>query len=363
MTIMATIEIAGRHVGNGAPCFITFEAGPTHQGAESAKRLASMAAEAKADAIKFQILDPDRLVSDRKQLFQYEILVDRQTGRREKVEEPLYDLLARRALSPEKWHEVKAHCDDLGLAFFATIGFEDEVDFVHSLGCHSIKIASADVNHEPLLKRAGETGLNIQLDTGNSTLGEIEQAVDVLGAAGCRNIIIHHCPSGYPAHLEGINLNVIRTLKSMFPFPIAYSDHSPGWEMDIAAVAIGAAVVEKTITEDRTAPSIEHIMSLEPPEMTRFVSAIRDLETALGSFRRVVTTEERERRLANRRSIHVKSDLPAGHELGMEDFEYRRPGIGIPPSAAFDLAGRALARPLAGGKRLEWTDLVPIGDH
>ncbi len=353
------IDIAGKSIGEECPCFVTFEAGPTHDGVESAKRLASLAAEAGADAIKFQILDPDRLVSDRKQLFQYEILVDRETGRTQTVEEPLHDLLARRSLPPDCWRAVKSHCDGLGLAFFATIGFEEEVDFVKSLGCHSIKIASADVNHEPLLRRVAATGLNVQLDTGNSTLGEIEQAVDVLQAAGCNSIIIHHCPSGYPARIESINLNVIRALKSMFSYPIAYSDHSPGWEMDIAAVAIGADLVEKTITEDRMTPSIEHVMSLEPPDMSRFVGVIRDIEIAMGESRRIITQQERQRRLAVRRSVCAKANLPEGHRLREEDLDFRRPGTGIAPNATPQLVGRVLALPLQAGQMLDWSSLLP----
>jgi len=140
-------KIGNRALGDGHPCFITFEAGPTHDGVATAKQLIKAAADAGADAVKFQILDPDRLVADRKQLFSYEILVDRKTGARKEKSEPLYDILKRRSLAPEEWKELKAYSDSLGLAFFATAGFEAEVDLIAELGCDSIKIASADVNH------------------------------------------------------------------------------------------------------------------------------------------------------------------------------------------------------------------------
>ena len=349
-----------RRVGDGNRCFITFEAGPTHTGLESAMELATLAAQAKADAIKFQVIDPDRLISDRKQTISFQILVDKETNKTETVEEPLYDILCRRALSKDQWRKLKKHCDRLGLAFFATVGFEDEVELLEELGCDSIKIASADVNHIPLIRRAARSGMCLQLDTGNATIGEIEATVDVIRAEGNENIIIHHCPSGYPAHLDGINLRCITTLKQMFPYPVAYSDHTPGWEMDLAAITLGANLVEKTITKDRTTPQIEHMMSIEPQEMTAFIKMIRDMETALGRTRRVMSPAEAERRVANRRSIHLIRDIKAGSKLTPEDLDYRRPGYGIPPSEADFIVGQTLCRPKRKGERLEWSDLAAV---
>ena len=351
------VRFGTRQVGDGQPCFITYEAGPTHSGLDSAKRLAGLAAEARADAIKFQVIDPDRLVADRKQLFTYDVLVDRDSNATETVSEPLYDILCRRALAKDDWRALKRHCDSLGLAFFATVGFDDEIELLEELNCDSIKIASADVNHTPLLRRAARSGMCLQLDTGNATIGEIEAAVDVIRSEGNENIIIHHCPSGYPAHLESINLNVIPTLKRMFPYPIAYSDHTPGWDMDIAAVALGANLVEKTITEDRTTRSVEHIMSIEPGDMARFIEVIRQLEIAMGSPRRLMSAVEVERRNANRRSIHLRHDLTPGAPLNLDDIDFRRPGYGINPSEADRLLGKTLRNAKAAGERLEWVDV------
>ena len=207
------VKFGDRDVGDGAACFITFEAGATHDGIEAAKSLVQLAAEAGADAVKFQIFDPDRLIADKTMPFSYEILVDRETGATESISEPLYDILVRRCMTRDAWSDLKAYSDSLGLAFFATVGFEDDIELIEELGCHSVKIASADVNHFPLIRRAAQTGMCIQLDTGNATIGEIEQAVDVIRSEGNENIIIHQCPSGYPARLESINLNIITTLK------------------------------------------------------------------------------------------------------------------------------------------------------
>lgn len=352
-----TVKIGDRQVGEGAPCFITYEAGPTHSGLASAKELVRHASQAGADAVKFQSVDPDRLVADRKLPFSYDVLVDAATGRTETVTEPLYDILCRRTLSEAEWRELKAYSDSLKLAFFCTALFDDEIDFLVGIGCQSVKIASADLNHHPLLRKVARTGLNIQLDTGNGSLGEMEAAVDIIRREGNENIIIHHCPSGYPARLQSINLRVITTLRQMFPYPIAYSDHTPGWDMDIAAVTLGAALVEKTITLDRTTRSVEHIMSLEPSQMNEFIRAIRDLEVALGSPRRVMHAEEIKKRQANRRSMYLKSAAKAGTRLCDADIDFRRPGFGLGPEMFDTLGSQTLKTDLPPGHQLALSDL------
>lgn len=351
------IRIRDRIVGGSAPCYITFEAGPTHSGLESALALVKLAAEGKGDAIKFQIFDPDRLVADKKQLFSYDILLDRKTGETRTVSEPLYDILARRSLSSAEWRQVKQAADKAGLAFFATVGFEEDIQLMMDVGCDSIKIASADVNHFPLLRQVAKTGMVVQIDTGSSTLGEIEAAIDVIVAEGNDRIIIHQCPSGYPARLESINLRMIRTLQAMFPFPVAFSDHTPGWEMDIAALALGANLVEKTITLDRTTPSVEHMFSLEGSELGVFVKSLRDVEIALGKARRELSDAERKRRDLIRRSAFLRVAKRSGEPLTESDVEFRRPGTGIPPTSASELIGKKLVADLAAGAMLRWQDV------
>lgn len=354
---MNTIKINDSYVGDDAPCFITFEAGPTHQGLESAKRLSRHAKDAGGNAIKFQVFDPMRLVADPTLPFTYQVLADVATGKMETVTEPLLDILLRRQMKLEDWRELKRYCDDIGLAFFATACFHEDVDFLVEIGCQSIKIASADVNHLPFIRYAARTGLCIQLDTGMASLGEIELAVDAIRAEGNNNIIIHHCPSGYPAHLESINLRAIPTIQRLFGCLVAFSDHSVGWDMDIAALAVGVNMLEKTITEDRTTRSVEHVMSLEPQDMRRFVEVIREMEIALGSPRRVLSDDERNKRKAIRRSLYVARDLPVGHILTEADIDYRRPGTGITPDRLPEVLSRPLTTEKTAGQRLEWEDL------
>lgn len=355
---MSDIEINGRKIGDGHPCYITFEAGPTHDGVESAIELVNIAAKSGADAIKFQIIDPERLVADKNQLFEFDILLDKKTGETKTVKEPLYNLIKKRSLSFEEWRKVKAAADDAGIAFFATVGFEDEIGLLTELGCDSIKIASADLNHYPLLRLAAKSGMLVQLDTGNGTLGEVEKAVDILNDEGCQRILIHQCPSGYPAHLDSIHLNMITTIKQMFPYPAAFSDHTPGWHMDVAAVALGANLIEKTITKDRCTPSVEHIFSLEEEDAKEFVKIIREVETGLGSSRRSLHPSQRQSRNKIRRSAFLITDVKKGEKLSEVNIEYRRPGDGIAPDYLDDLNDPTFSNDLKAGHKLALSDLV-----
>ena len=355
------VKIGSKVIGDKSPCFIVFEAGPTHSGLDSAKRLIQYAHQAGADAVKFQIFNPDRLVSNKQQMYSYEILINKEKGETETISEPLYDIFVRRHLADSQWIELKEYADSLGLAFFATVGDEEGLNLVTSMKCQSIKIASADVNHHPFLKKVAKTGLCIQLDTGNSTLGEIESAVDLIrNYGGHNNIVIHNCPTGYPAHLESINLRMIPLLKQAFGCPTAYSDHSVGWEMDVAALSLGANLIEKTITEDRSTRSVEHIMSLEPHEMRDFVIKIRDVEIALGSSRRVLTAEHLNSRKSIRRSVVLNQDVSKGQKLGDVKVQFKRPGFGLPPDQYEVMSDYVFISNQKTGQIIHAYDLAPL---
>lgn len=344
------IQLDDKTVGDNQPVFIVFEAGPTHTGLESAKKLATHAKNAGADAIKFQITDHNQLIHDRDLLFSYKTIDS--SGKIETISEPLYDIWQRRWMPREDWKALKACCDEIGIGFFATVFAPADLELVVEMGCHSIKIASQDTNFKDFIELSARTGLPVQLDTGGSSLGEVEQAVDWIRETGNEKIIINHCPSGYPARLESIHLNVITSLKSIFPYPVAFSDHTPGWEMDVAAVALGADIVEKTITLDRTQRSCEHMMSLEPTEMENFVRIIRDVEVALGNRRRILTPEERIKRNAVRRSAYLATAVKKGQEFKREDVNFRRPGYGIKPDEYEKFIGMKYNRDLEAGHML-----------
>jgi len=348
-------KIGNKPIGQNGRVYIVFEAGATHTGLSSAKELARVAKEAGADAIKFQMLYADRLMADRRVLFEYGYLerVGKELGLKH-FREPLYEILKRRELSREEWKALKLHCDEIGITMICTATFEDEIDFlVDKLGVPAIKICSGDVDYLHLIRYAAGKNVNLQLDTGGAEIWEIEKAVRAAEEVGCRNLVIHLCPTGYPARLESINLRMIATLKSLFPeYAVAFSDHSPGWEMDVAAVALGVDLLEKTITLDRTIRSCEHAFSLEPKEAKEFVRVIREVEKALGSSRRSFPAAWREKLKVARRSPYAKKDLSVGTILRREDFEFRRPQTGLTDEEFSFVLGKALRRELKKGEVL-----------
>ena len=354
------LKVGSKMVGDGCPCFITFEAGPTHNGLESALNLIQLASDSGADAIKFQIFNPDELIADKEQLFTYSILLDKTSGETKEVSEPLYNIFQRRSLASHEWKLLKSKADELDILFFATAGSPNDIFFLADLGCHSVKIASADINYTPLLKSAAESGMVVQIDTGSSDITEIDDAVQFLNDHGCNEVIIHQCPSGYPARLESIYLSMIPALKKRFPtLPIAYSDHTPDADMDIAALALGANLIEKTITANRLTPSVEHIFSLEPDDMCTFIQRIRDIEIAAGDGFRSMTQDQKNKRNSVRRSPYLTTDAPRGTALRDVPVRFMRPAAGITPIEWQNLVDSAiLSRDCSAGSVLSMEDIL-----
>ena len=334
-------KIGKKKIGDGNPTYITFEIGPTHNGLKSCLKYLDITKNVGADALKIQMVDAERLISNKKQLFEFSFL-SKNRKKLIKKEESLFEILKRRQLSKEEIIKLKKSADKKNIEFFCTIFFEDDVDFVKEIGCKSIKIASADLNHLPLIKKAAKSGLSIQIDTGMSSLKEIYSAVKEIKSQNNNNIIIHHCPSGYPARLDGIDLNIIKTLKSKFKFPIAFSDHYSGYDFDILAVALGANLIEKTITFDRTVPEVEHVMSIETSEASKFVNKIRNTEVGLGKYNRILDLKQKKKRDKVRRSAFWKRNQLKGTKLSFENIEFKRPAYGIKPDEIQKFYGKML---------------------
>lgn len=329
---------------------IVFEAGPTHSGIDEALKLVEVASAAGADAIKFQLVDADRLVADREKQIGFSVL---ENGSMVERTESLHRILKRRELNKEEWQRLRDAAAFNGLEFYVTACYEDEFDFVvEDLEADAIKVASADIDNLPLLRYLAEypSSVEIHIDTGSANIWEVDRAVELL-----LEPVIHHVPSGYPAHLPSIHLRVIQTLRMMYPeHTIAFSDHSPGWEMDIAAIALGAQLVEKTITLDRRKPEIEHCFSLEPEEAKTFVDRVEALEEALGSTRRTIPEHILWNRQGFRRSIYLNKPVKEGEPI--EDVELRRPGYGIAPEFLSVVKGREAKKTLPAGP-LRWEDI------
>lgn len=278
--------------------YIIFECGPTHRGYEDAKMLTAAAAQAapEADAIKFQMIDAYRLCADYKQTVTY-------TDARGEQTEPLIEVLARRMLTPDHWRSLAKEAHAHGLDFILTCCYEDEVDFAVEIGADAIKIASGDIDQHDFMRYVATKDVDIHIDTGNATMREVLDAYNAIMTTGFdRDLVVHHCPTGYPARPDAVNLNIIGALVQR-GIKTAYSCHTQGSHMCAAALALGATVIEKTLTMSRNTSGPEHIMSLEPQEAGLFVQTMRDVHTALGERDRTFTREQDQARRMVRRKM------------------------------------------------------------
>lgn len=336
---MREVSIGDRKVGDGHPCLIMMEAGATHTGLESAKQLAQAAADGGADAIKFQTVDTEKLMAVRDTEVEY-------TTAGATKKELVYDALKRRELTPDEWRELKRFSDELGLLFISTPSDEQTVDLLVDIGVHGIKVAKADVNHFYLVDYIARTGKPVFLD-GRERYEDVERNVEICESHGVKDIVIMHCPSGYPTKDAGVHLSVIPHVKGLFGYPVGYADHSVGAVMNHAAVALGANVIEKTITLDRGTDAVEHYMSLEPGEVPEFVRSIRSVEQAMGNPRIIFNSRVE---AVNRRSIFAARDIRAGEELSIEALAFRRPGIYLSAQHYEAVLGKRLNRDLQQGE-------------
>lgn len=340
-----------RQIGQGQRVYIAFECGPNHTGFASALQMVQIAAEAGADAAKFQILDSERLVGDAA------LLVKWHEGA---VAAPMRNLLRQRELWPLDWRQIGEACHELGLDFIATVDYPETLKVALDAGADCLKACSGDLDHVAWLAEMARADVPLMIDTGHGMLGEIERAVEAIQRVNGR-LVIHHVPGGYPARLASINLRVIPTLLALFGerAAIAFSDHTAGWDMDMAAVALGVSMVEKTLTLDPRAFGPEHSMSVAPEQAASFVAAIRDLEIALGGPRKVLTDAEVQAKVGARRSAFLRAACREGDVLRDPQIDWRRPGDGVTP-AVWEMLGRRVTafRALPAGQKLAMGDLA-----
>ena len=350
------VMIAGRPIGAGAPVFIVFEGGATHTGFESARRMVELAAEAGADAVKFQTVFARNMMSSEDVPFDYGTLEG-------KKQESLFEILKRRELSYDEWARVHGRAEERGVIFFSTPDTPESIDFLVRIGTPAIKIAGGDMNNYPLIAHAAATKLPVLLDT-RGTLGDLEKAVETCVREGNEQIIIVHCPSGYPSDVESIQLRIIELYRRLYPFPVGFSDHSPGRDMDVAAIALGADFIEKTITFDRSAPGPEHIMSLIPDELGEFVVRLREVEQGLGTpFAKIPDEGGRKSMQKVRRSIVMARRAMAGETITASMVAYKRPGYGIPPELVSLVIGCTLRADVEQDAPLRWEALMGRDDR
>ncbi len=334
-------------------CFVIAEAGVNHNGClDTARKLIDEAALAGADAIKFQTFSADRLTTQTAPKADYQ-------KRNDPDDESQFDMLRRLELSPADHRELINHCAKRNIRFMSSAFSNEDIDLLDELDVFAIKLGSAEITNHPLLIHAASTLRPIILSTGCSSLDEVQAAVRVLTDNGCTDLALLHCVSAYPARCEDANLQAMATMRNATHLPIGFSDHTDGIALAAPAVAMGAKIIEKHFTLDRSAPGPDHQASLEPAALRAMIDSIRVIELALGDGIKQPRDAESNTRQIARRSLVAAKQLQAGTILRPEHLTARRPGTAIPPSQLQNVLGRLLVKPVWPDELLTWGHLAP----
>lgn len=317
---------------------IIAEAGVNHNGSlEIAKQLALAAKQCGADIVKFQTAKLESLVSKYAGMADYQ---KKNIGEEMSQREMLKKLL----LSYDEFAELADFCKEIGIQFLSTPFDLESIDFLERIGCYVWKIPSGEITNLPYLEKIARTRKRVLLSTGMCTLDEVREAVDVLKKNGAEDITILHCTTQYPVPFEEVNLNAMFTLQSEFKTEIGYSDHTKGIEIPVAAVAMGAVVIEKHLTLDRNMEGPDHRASLEPKEFCAMVQAIRNIEKAMGNGEKKPTESEIANKTVARKSIIAACSIRKGEILTEENLTTKRPGNGISPMNWYKVLGTKAIR-------------------
>ena len=343
--------MADRLIGGREPCFIIAEVGVNHDGDISlARKLVDVAKEAGADAVKFQTFRTEELVtsSAKKAGYQKETTPS---------EESQYDMMRKLELSATDFKELFAYAQKRDILFLSSPFDKKSVDLLSELGVSAFKIPSGEITNFLLLKHVARKGKPIILSTGMATLGEVEKALEVIQEEGMDDIILLHCISSYPVKMEDMNLKTMETLGNAFKLPAGLSDHSLGIAIPIAAVALGACVIEKHFTPDKYHPGPDHGASLEPDELKQMIAAIRDVEKAMGDGIKRPTKEEEDNKMVARRSIVARVDIAEGTILTEKALSIKRPANGIEMKYMDVVVGRKARKRITKGSPISWDDV------
>lgn len=340
------------------PVFVIAEAGVNHNGElDLALRLCDAARDCGADAVKFQTFRAEDLVVPGAPTAQYQA---RQTGQQDQ-----FAMLQRLELTTAQHEAIKRHCDAIGIEFFSTPFSVEAVDLLVQLGVRRIKLSSGELTHRALVERAAAARLPLLVSTGMATMEEIREALDWIAAVrgGLDGVTVLHCTSAYPAPDGALNLRAMVSMAADLGVPVGYSDHSLGIEAALAAVALGATVIEKHITLDRALPGPDHSASLEPAEFRAMVEGVRRVTAMLGDGVKAPSREERDTARVARRSIVAAVDIPAGAVITPAMLACRRPATGIAPRELANVIGRQAAQRVPAGTVLQWEQLQGGARH
>jgi N-acetylneuraminate synthase len=338
-----SINVAGRKIGPGFPCFIIAEAGVNHNGnLDLAMELVDAALATGADAVKFQTFKAERIVTHEAPKAEYQ---KRTTG----AAESQFEMLRRLEVSPETHHQLMAYCQERGILFMSSPFDEESVDLLDDIGVPVFKIPSGEITNLPYLSHVARKGKPLIVSTGMSYLSEVETAVRTIEKAGNEQFVLLHCVSNYPANPADVNLAAMQTMSVAFRTPVGYSDHTPGIEVPLAAVALGACVIEKHLTLDRSLPGPDHRASLERDAFAAMVRGIRIVESAIGHGRKEPAASEANTAAVARKSLVAARDIPAGTALTEKMITVKRPGTGLPPAMSPYVLGRIARTPIPAG--------------
>jgi N,N'-diacetyllegionaminate synthase len=345
------VMIGGRIIGPDQPVLIIAEAGVNHNGDPvTAGRLVDVAADAGADAVKFQTFKAERVAAAAAEKAAYQKATTAS-------DESQQAMLRRLELTIDAHRALQAQCRRRGILFLSTPFDEGSADALEALGVPAFKIGSGELTNLPFLDHVARKRRPMILSTGMASLDEVAQALAIVRGAGNEDLVLLHCVSSYPADPAEANLRAMATMGASFGVPVGFSDHTTGIEVALAAVALGARVVEKHFTLDRALPGPDHAASLEPAELAAMVRGIRVVEQALGDGVKAPAPSEAANRVVVRRSLAAAVDLPAGAVLEPAVLTALRPATGISPARLPDVRGRRLKRALQAGELLAWGDL------
>lgn len=340
---MKEIQIGNKFIGEDEPCFVIAEVGSNHnRDFNQALNLIDVAVEAGADAVKFQTYSAEHLYS--KNTFKINT----------KAKESIWDIIKRIEM-PSHWHsDLAEYCAKKEIIFLSTPFDIQAVDQLEGINMPAYKIASFEIVHLPLLTYIAKTGKPIILSTGMADLADIEAALEVIYQQGNKDVILLHCVVNYPPQYADLNLRAMKTIRQAFQLHVGFSDHTLGITSDIAAVALGACIIEKHFTLDRDLSGPDHPFALEPDELKAMIQAIRDTEKALGSPIKKPTMAEKETHQSGRRSLVAICPIPKGTIITKEMIEVKRPGLGIQPKFIDIVVGREARKDIEQDNILLW---------
>ena len=345
------MQIGNKRIGAGHPCFLIAEAGVNHNGQyDLALKLIDVAAEAGADAVKFQTFKAENLVTPAAVKAKYQV---ENTG----TNESQFDMLKKLELKYELHASLKEYAESKGLIFLSSPFDEESVEFLFELGVSAFKAGSGELTNLPFLRQIAAKGLPVILSSGMAVMEEVEDAIAAVYSTGNQQLAMLHCTSNYPCPPTEVNLRAMKTMQSKLECIVGYSDHTEGVQVSLMAVAMGAHILEKHFTLDKSMEGPDHKASLDPTELNAWVQEVRWTEKVLGSSEKKPNESELRIMQNVRKSIVAASNIPANTTITADMLTIKRPGTGIAPKHLEEMIGKKSKHDLIQDEVITWEDV------